>query len=148
VLASTSLTDLLDSLPPPGGLSTHRTADYLRWRYGFPSLGYRAIAFEDDVRKGVAVFRLRRRGSALECALCEVLAPAGQPDVHRTLVRSVARQCRADYVVRLGGPAVGRDAFVHLPGQGPTLTWRPLRQPVPGGGLDDWALALGDVELF
>jgi GNAT superfamily N-acetyltransferase len=148
VLASTNVRGLLDALAPPDRLSTHRTADYLRWRYGFPPLGYRAIAFDDDVGKGVAVFRVRRRGSARECALCDVLAPAGRPDAHRALLRSVVRQCRADYVIRLGGPAVGRDGFVHLPGQGPTLTWCPLRSPVPGDRLDDWALALGDIELF
>jgi GNAT superfamily N-acetyltransferase len=147
-LTAPGLADLLDSLAHQSGLSTHRTPAYLRWRYGFAPLAYRAITLDDDVRGGVAIFRLRGRGPALECGLCEVLAPAGDRAVHRALVRSVVRQCRADYVIRLGGPAVDRDGFVHAPKQGPILTWRPLEDGLPGGRLDDWALALGDVELF
>jgi hypothetical protein len=148
VLAASSLPDLLNSLAQPSGLTTHRTPTYLRWRYGFAPLAYRAITLEDDVRGGVAIFRLRRRGPALECGLCEVLAPAGDRGAHRALVRSVVRQCRADYVVRLGGPAVDSRGFVHAPGQGPTLTWRPLRTDAPGARLEDWTLTLGDIELF
>jgi hypothetical protein len=63
-------------------------------------------------------------------------------------VRAVVSECGADYVVRLGCAPVGRDGFVRAPGQGPLLTWRPLREAVPGGRLDDWALGLGDVELL
>ncbi len=91
---------------------------------------------------------MRRRGPALECTLCEILAPAGEPGARRALVRSVAHDSGADYVIRLGGPAVGRDGFARVPRQGPILTWRPLRSGAPGGRVDDWALALGDVELF
>ena len=64
------------------------------------------------------------------------------------LVRSVARQCGADYVIRIGGPTVDRSGFVRVPGQGPVLTWYGLADDAPGARLDDWALTLGDVELF
>jgi GNAT superfamily N-acetyltransferase len=148
VLASPGLADLLGSVAAPGALATHRTPAYLQWRYGFAPLGYRAVTLGDDVRNGVAIFRVRRRGSALECALCEVQAPAGEPGAHRALARSAARASGADYVIRLGGPAVDRDGFVRVPQQGPILTWRPLQAGVPGGRVDDWALALGDIELF
>jgi GNAT superfamily N-acetyltransferase len=148
VLAGPGLADLLDSLGPPSGLTTHRTAAYLQWRYGFAPLAYRAITLGDEVGDGVAIFRLRRRGPALECAVCEVLAPGRDPAFYRALVRAVVRQCGADYVMRLGKPMIDRDGFVHAPKQGPILTWRPLRAGVPGRRLDDWGLTLGDVELF
>jgi GNAT superfamily N-acetyltransferase len=148
VLVSPGLADLLDSLGPPSGLTTHRTAAYLQWRYGFAPLAYRAITLGDEVRDGVAIFRLRRRGPALECALCEVLAPSRDPASYRALVRAVVRQCGADYVMRLGKPRIDRDGFVQAPKQGPILTWRPLRAGVSGRRLDDWGLTLGDIELF
>jgi GNAT superfamily N-acetyltransferase len=148
VLDDPGLPDLLRSLAAPPALRTHRTAGYIRWRYGFAPLAYRAVTVDHDIRAGVAIFRLRRRGPALECALCDVLVPPREPGAHRALVRSVARQCRADYVIRLGGPVVDRDGFVRAPRQGPMLTWYPLAAEAPGSRLDDWALTLGDIELF
>ena len=148
VLAHSGLADLLASAAPAGGLATHRTPEYLRWRYGFAPLAYRAIALSDDVRSGLAIFRIRRRGPAHECALCDLLAPAGDGGAQRALVRRVARQCGADYLIRIGGPAADRSGFVRAPGQGPVLTWHPLADGLPGGRPDDWALSLGDVELF
>jgi GNAT superfamily N-acetyltransferase len=148
VLADPGLADLLASASRPTGLTTHRTPEYLRWRYGFAPLAYRAVTVDDDVRSGLAVFRLRRRGPALECALCEVLGPSGKRDALRALARLVAHECGADYVIRLGAPVVSRDGFVRVPGQGPILTWHALAGDPPGGHVDDWALTLGDVELF
>jgi GNAT superfamily N-acetyltransferase len=148
VLADPRLPDLLDSVPRATGLATHRTPEYLRWRYGFAPLAYRAVTLDDDVRSGLAVFRLRRRGPALECALCEVLAPGGDRRAYRALVRSVARECGADYMLRIGGLAPVRTGFVPVPGQGPVLTWYALADDPPGQHLGDWALTLGDVELF
>jgi GNAT superfamily N-acetyltransferase len=148
VLADPGLADLLASVPPARGLATHRTPGYLRWRYGFAPLAYRAVTLGPDVRSGLAVFRVRRRGAALECALCDVVAPDRDRGAARALVRRVARECAADYVIRLGGPTVDRSGFVGIPGQGPMLTWRALADDPPGGRPDDWALSLGDVELF
>jgi GNAT superfamily N-acetyltransferase len=148
VLRDPRLPELLGSVARPAGLWTNRTPDYLRWRYGFAPLAYRAIALDDDVGAGVAVFRVRRRGPARECALCDVLTPEGDPSAKRALVRSVIRGCGADYVIQVGSGAVGRNGFVQAPRQGPVLTWRPLMSGVPGGRPGDWALALGDVELF
>lgn len=149
LLAHPAMPELLAALAPDGRLHTHRTQAYLCWRYGFEPLAYRAIALADDPAQGVAVFRLRRRGPALEGALCEVLVPGGDARAARSLRRSVARVSGADYVIQLGGPPVDRAGFVRLPGQGPILTWRPLGSAGgPGGTLDDWALALGDIELF
>jgi predicted N-acetyltransferase YhbS len=148
VLADPRLAELLTSVPIRSGLATHRTPEYLRWRYGFAPLGYRAVTVDDDVRSGMAVFRLRRRGPALECALCDVVAPADENAARRAMVRQVAHECGADYMIRLGGPVVDRSGFVRVPGRGPVLTWYALADDAPGGRLDDWALTLGDVELF
>lgn len=148
VLADPAVGELLASLAPPRGLRTRRTPAYLRWRYGFEPLRYRAVTLGNHVTDGVAVLRLRRRGPALECALCEVLVPSGDRAAERALVRAVVRGSGADHVIRVGGPAVDRSGFVRLPGQGPILAWRPLHDGVPGGRLDEWDLGLGDVELF
>jgi GNAT superfamily N-acetyltransferase len=149
VLAAPGLADLLAAAPPSPGLHTNRTPDYLRWRYGYQPLAYRAVTLDDDdVRAGVAVFRLRRRGAALECALCDVIVPAGDDRARRALVRSVTRQCGADYVIRIGGPAIDGNGFVRAPRQGPILVHKPVTDGVPGGDLHDWSLTLGDVELF
>lgn len=148
VLADPGLADLLASVAPPTRLRTHRTVAFLRWRYGFGPLGYRAVMRSSRLADGAAVFRLRRRGGALECALADVLVPGGDPAAGRELVREVARTCGADYVIRLHRAPVDRTGFVRLPRLGPVLTWRALVPDAPGGSLDDWDLALGDVELF
>jgi predicted N-acetyltransferase YhbS len=135
-LASPGLESLLGSLPPPGRWSTPRTAEFLRWRYGFEPLNYRAV----EVRGGLAVFRVRRRGPSREVALCEWLAPG--PD-RRALGRLV--RAAGDYVMAADLGVV--HGLAPLPGLGPVVTWRPLaRAEVPG--LRDIGFRLGDLELF
>jgi GNAT superfamily N-acetyltransferase len=139
---------VLDSAVPVDdgeGWTTNRTAGYLRWRYGFEPLGYRTLVAPGGPAEGVVVFRLRRRGPALEAAVCEELAPRGRV---AELVRSVLRATGADHAVRLGGPGRVRRGFVPLPRQGPTLTWRAVATPSAAPDLSDWNLTLGDVELF
>jgi GNAT superfamily N-acetyltransferase len=131
------------------GLATRRTPEYLRWRFGFAPLHYRAVTLGDDPREGLAIFRLRRRGSALEAACCELLVPDGDRGGVGRLERLVARSCGADYVIRLGGAVADRGGFVRLPKQGPTLTWRGViaaNDAAPA--LHTWDLQLGDIELF
>ena len=148
VLADPSLGGLLDAIAPDDRLRTRRTPDYLRWRYGFGPLAYRAVTVTERVEDGLAVFRARRRGTSLECAVVEVLVPDGDGSAGRELIRSVAATSGADYMIRIGGPLVDRSGFVRAPRQGPVLTWRPLTGANPGGRLDDWNLGLGDIELF
>ena len=148
VLADSGVSDLLATMRPPDGLRTHCTVAYLRWRYGFEPLAYRAVVLSDDVADGFAVFRLRRRGRSLECALCEVLVPARAPKAAQRLMRTVARGSGADYIIRVGGPPIDLAGFLRVPGLGPILTWRPLRDDLPGARLEEWKLGLGDVELF
>ncbi len=147
LLADDRVERLLASLAPPTGFRTQRTAAYLRWRYGLESLGYRAIAHADNPAHGVAVFRLRRRGDAVEAGVSEVLVPHGSAHATRRLLRAVARETGADYAVRLGRPAV-RAGYVSFPRQGPILTWRPLADTAAPPGLRALDFALGDVELL
>lgn len=123
--------------PATGVLRTDRTRDYLQWRYGRAPLHYRAVVDGD----GLAFFRLRRRGPALEAVLGDVLSPTRRG--RRQLVTTVAQTSGADHVLAAGaaGDAPGTLA---VPGQGPTLTWRPLARP----DRPAFALSLGDVELF
>jgi GNAT superfamily N-acetyltransferase len=134
--------------PPPGeGLATRRSVDHLRWRYGFEPLRYRAMAGDDGA---LVVFRLRRRGPAIEAVVCEELGPARE--VGR-LLRSVLTDTGADHAVRLGTASAGRHGFLPLPAQGPTLLWRVVAEGDPTGAaepprLRSWRLTLGDIELF
>lgn len=153
VRASEVLTDtsavgaLLSNTSPAEGLRTRRSVEYLQWRYGWDSLGYRAATVSDDPEDGLAIFRTRRRGRALEAALLELLVPNRDPEITRHLLGRVARAPGVDYVLRIspqGGPG-GR--FLPLPRAGPVLTCRPLgATSVPR--MAEWRLGLGDVEIF
>jgi GNAT superfamily N-acetyltransferase len=148
VLADDGVAALVEQLSAPRGLRTARSAAYLRWRYGLASLGYRAIAHQGDPERGLVVFRLRRRGEAVEAGISELLVPAGAAYANR-LAHEVARTAGTDYVVRLASARRSLAAgFFPVPRLGPQLTYRPLadRSPVPGRHELD--LALGDVELL
>ena len=136
---------LLSVCPAPAGLCTDRSPEYLQWRYSFDALHYRVVPLGERLADGLVVFRLRRRGTALEAAICEVLSP--RPGAERRAVGWLLRRTGADYALRCDDGAPWRAAFVPVPKLGPILTWRPLR----GGGvpaMGDLSLALGDVELF
>ena len=137
---------LAASRPDDGRLRTRRTPDYLAWRYGFPPLHYRAIVAPGGVEEGLVVFRLRRRGAALEAAVCEQIVPVGDDRTAPRLVRRLLRDTGADHAVQIGRarPAAG---LLPVPGQGPTLVWRDLTETTMPPA-DRWALGLGDIELF
>jgi GNAT superfamily N-acetyltransferase len=150
LLDDARLVDLLATIGAPRGLRTAKTAGALRWRYGLAALGYRAIALDDDPSRGLAVFRLRRRGRAVEVGVCEVLVPFGAAAAARRLLRSVAHDTGADYAIRIDRTSrfVPQAGYLPFPGQGPVLTWRPLADSSAPPSLRDLDLALGDVELL
>lgn len=136
---------LLAACPAPARIATARSAEYLQWRYRFEPLRYRAVPLGDRVEDGLLIVRFRRRGDALECAVCEVLTPS-RPRV-RAAVAHLARHSGADHLIRCGGAGLVTEGFVPAPQLGPVLTWRPVvRTGVPR--LTQLDLALGDVELF
>jgi hypothetical protein len=147
VLGNARVGQLLESIAAPAGLRTARTPEYLRWRYGLPALGYRAIALDDNPAAGVAVFRLRRRGDAVEAGVSDVIVPAGARAGERQLLRAVARQTGADYAIRVGRANL-RVGYVPFPRQGPLLTWRTLADHSAPPTPRDLELSLGDVELL
>lgn len=141
-----AVASLLASQPRPDGLRTARSTAFLRWRYTGGPIGYRALLRSSDVADGVAFFRLRARGAAVEATLCDVIVPDDDPRARRELVRAVRREARPDYVIRVQRP-VAQDGLVRVPRLGPLMTWRDVgeREMPP---LASWDLRLGDVELF
>jgi GNAT superfamily N-acetyltransferase len=143
-----ALDALLASQPEVRGLRTRRTAGVLRWRYtGFPALGYRVLTRGRGVEDGFAVFRLRRRGRALEAVVGNVLVPDADRRLVVQLLTAVPGAAGADYAVVLGDAARLRARFLPLPRQGPVLTWRALAR-TDRPPLASWHLTLGDIELF
>lgn len=124
-----------------GRVVTDRSVQFLRWRYGFGPLHYRVITARGGLTGGAAVFRLRRRGGAIEAAVSDLLAPGKR--VRRELVRRVLKLSGADYAISLGSSRSGLPLYR----QGPLLTHRTLTRS-EHRPLEDWSLALGDIELF
>jgi len=147
--ADPALPALLAAADPGDGVRTARSPAYLAWRYGFAPLGYRALAAPGGPEEGLVVFRLRRRGPALEAAVCEELVPGADARATGRLLRAVLAATGADYAVRLGGPGRPRAGCVPVPGQGPTMVRRAAAVaddalPPPAA----WRLGLGDLELL
>lgn len=149
VLATPAAELLVDRLDPAPNLHTNRSVDFLRWRYGLPDLHYRALALGADAADGLAVFRVRRRGGALEATVTEVLVPAGDDagTRRRQLVRRVARRSGADYVLVGHDDALLGTPAVPARGLGPIVTWRSVTE-TQAPSLATWDLAMGDLELF
>lgn len=128
-------------------LATERTPALFAWRYADGPLQYRVLRRGRHLDDGFAVFRLRRRGSALEATVCDVVHPDHDPRVHHQLVRAVLAETGASYAISVQRRPLGPGASVLLPGSGPVLTWRPLARTAVAP-LAQWDLRLGDIELF
>jgi len=141
--------ELLGRLATPRGLRTPRRLDVLRWRYAEGPVRYRAVVLDDDPARGVALFRLRDRGGAVEATVGDVLVPGSSPGAARRLLDQIVDEARPDYLIATAGPlgeTLGR-RLLPAPRLGPILTWRALARPdMPAA--DEWSFALGDVELF
>jgi hypothetical protein len=137
---------LLAARPISPGLTTTISPELLAWRYGLDPLHYRALPAGDRVEDGVVLFRLRRRGPALEATICQQIGLDGQPGRLRALLGRLLRASGADYAVGTRR-TLPLPAGVPLPRQGPLLTWRELR-PRPPARLADFDLTLADIELF
>jgi GNAT superfamily N-acetyltransferase len=139
--------NLLRALKPAAGLSTERTPEFLAWRYGYRGLRYRALLAGPSLGDGLVVFRLRRRGDAVEGVICDVLIPGDDASVERALLREVARATQAGYLLRLTREFTTPGPFIRIPMVGPVLAGRSLEgHPTPV--LKEWNLSLGDVALL
>jgi len=147
--------DLLRRIERPDDrLSTPRTIEYLRWRYGTaPLLDYRAVRLEGG--EGLAIFRVRPRRGMWETTVTELLVPAGDEFAGRRLLRSVAGAASVDHLTcsfprgSVASRAARRAGFVRAPG-GMTLVTNRLGGESAPDPTDprSWALSLGDIEVF
>lgn len=139
-----------------GNLATDRSAAMLWWRYALaPGLDYRAVGLWDgpDLR-GLAIGRPRMRGSLVEFTLSEVLVRDGDRRSARKLLRA-ATGFGGDHVATHLPPGTYVAAhawtagYVCPPGSRLTLVANPLTTLEPDPlVLDNWHLALGDLEVF
>ena len=144
---STAIERLTATVPRTSGLTTRRGAAYLAWRYGFEPLGYRALLVGANVDAGLALFRLRRRGHAVEATIGDLLVPGGDTHVRHALLRAIGRTARPDYLIRLADESHPASPRGWVRAIGPVLASRPLAGSPPSA-LGDWALTMGDVELL
>jgi GNAT superfamily N-acetyltransferase len=140
-----------------GRLSTPRDTAYFEWRYAdAPGLGYHVV-FDDASTEllGMAVFRVRPRGSTWETTIAEMVTSPGDVGSAARLLRAAARAARVDHVACHFSPgstsarAGMRSMFVRAP-RGMTFVVNTLTEaldPDPQR-LESWALSLGDVEVF
>lgn len=142
-----ALPRLLESVAPRTAMSTAFSPEYLRWRYGFEPLGYRAVLLGDGGGNGLIVYRLRQRGERTELAVSDGFVPkASRPRAWRRLAQS-AQLNGADAIIGAGPGAPSAFGLVPLPRSGPTLVWRSLAVP-DRPSLGDLSLSLGTLELF
>jgi predicted N-acetyltransferase YhbS len=128
-------------------IRTLRTPEFFQWRYGRSPIGYRALLAGSNLSDGVLLFRLRRRGDAVEAVILDVILPGRDRDRRRAkLLRRLLRGGEADYALALG-PSHPR-WWLPVPGRGPLLTWRPLARAGSMPELPRWDLRAGDIELF
>jgi GNAT superfamily N-acetyltransferase len=147
-----ALTDLFHASGRSKLLTTAHTAESLMWRYGrAPQLDYRAVG---DLRRGLAIFRVRARGSLWETTIAELLVPDRDSGAVRNVLRRVVQSARVDHLTCLMPPdkatrmTAARAGFLRSP-MGMTLTARVLQDsPIDPLDLNSWSLALGDVEVF
>lgn len=140
VTIDTVADDLAAAVRPPDGIATDRSADHLRWRYGFEPLHYRVV--QTDAAAGVV--RLRRRGPAVEAVVAEIVSPSVAAT--RGVLRSIRRLPGVDHVLTLASPPHPAPWLPTIPGLGPHLTLRDLATPAPEVGA--FRFSLGDIELF
>lgn len=127
---------------------TIRSSSYLRWRYGFRPLHYRAVPIGDSMADGLVLYRLRKRGDAREATICDVVLPSGPRLQSRGSLGRLLTDARADYAVAAGPRPRGLGPMLPIPRQGPELLVRPLStvgERYLEGGLD---LTMGDIEAF
>jgi hypothetical protein len=143
--------------PPEGRLVTQRDVPFLRWRYGdAPLLDYRAVREVRDGRLvGLAIFRVRPRGTLWQCSIADVIVEQGDVRTAGRLLRRAATATPVDFVALHArsrstvGRAAVRAGFVPTPG-GLTLVVNPLSEGLRPNPAEQrsWSLSLGDLEVF
>jgi GNAT superfamily N-acetyltransferase len=140
-----------------GRIATPRDAAFLDWRYGrAPLLGYRALVEGDpDDPSGLAIFRVRARGTLMETTIADLIVGPGDGHTARSLLRRVVRSAPVDHVTAhlvRGSTAAraGSEVGFIRSKRGMVLVVNPLREglrPDPTA-LASWGVTLGDLEVF
>ena len=141
-----------------GRFGTHRSWDYLRWRYAdHPTIPYWAVSIDDDSGLlGCAIYRTNVRFGLKEVVLCELLVSQAGQDVGRKLLNRLRAALKADYLIAHfpNGSAhrhiLKEGGFRVISKRGIDFAVRPLAIDLPRDPLifDNWSLTMGDLELF
>jgi GNAT superfamily N-acetyltransferase len=140
------------------GIKTHRSWDYLYWRYGqHPTIPYCALFTEDgDQLQSCAIFRTNTRFGMKEIVLCELFLSHSNEGPARRLLELLRASVRAEYLVTyfaegsLYRRIVDLWGFRAVPSRGMHFTVRPLASDLPRdpARFASWQLSMGDLELF
>jgi glycosyltransferase involved in cell wall biosynthesis/GNAT superfamily N-acetyltransferase len=131
----------VDRATDPRLITTPVTSDLWRWRFGGDLLGYRVVESRDGT--GAVVVRARRRGASLELVHA---ASSGPSAAVEDAARLALHESGAGHLLALDHADLRR-GLVPLPRIGPRLVMRSV-SGVAAPPLANWALTLGDVELF
>lgn len=139
---------------PSIGIRTSWSPDYLRWRYAQGPIPYHVLPGPD---RAAVIVRLRARGRLTEAIVCDVLAGPTAERETTELLRSVPSACGADHAVAHTSAldpmhrSFTRAGFRRVPRAGMVLTAKPVADTGNATSPlepDNWALGLGDLELF
>jgi hypothetical protein len=137
-------------------IHTTRDLEYLRWRYGAaPLLDYRAVRVGSPPDTGLAIFRVRPRGTLWESTISELLVRPGDVSAAKELLGAVVSSADVDHLTGhfprgfTAARAARRAGFVRSPG-GLTVVVNQLRDGIVPSPFDlrSWAFSLGDLEVF
>lgn len=143
-----------------GRLHTERSRGYLTWRYArIPSPRYHALWEREGEAFAALLFRGRLRRRRREVTLAETLLTPDptSPTLARRLLRRLARDVDADYLVASAATdtteraALRRAGFLPVPGLGPRFTVRSIRPDAPPASpytWSSWRCSIGDLEIF
>lgn len=139
-------------------MSTIRSAEYLRWRYAeHPNISYHAVCIEErGGLAGCAIFRTNTRFGLKEIVVTELLMAEPNEKLCRNLIDQIISTVRADYLIAhfredsFIRRSLRRSGFRPVPRMGMDFTTRPLNldMPLDPRSMQNWALSLGDLELF
>ena len=143
------------------GWRTVRSEAYYSWRYGrHPNVSYYVYALRGADAAGApllgfAVLRPNVRFGWQEVVLCDMALAEPVPNLGRELLRTLAKNLEADYVVAhfaqgsVEYDCMCRSGFFRAAGQGMRFTVRPLDIGLASAARPDaWDLSLGDLEVF
>jgi GNAT superfamily N-acetyltransferase len=158
VLADAGVDSLVErAFAQESRIATRRTGSFLGWRYGVaPLLDYRALRLARGGRTtGLAIFRLRPRGTLWESTISELLVEPGDHAGARELLRRVVRAAPVDHLTCHVPPGSTQARAMLRGGFIPSRTGimfvvNPFdaRLGVDVTDLRSWALSLGDLEVF